>query len=94
MIGQGVNCDEKGELADEESEENLDEALEEEPDDENVRFDDDLLSLCVLQYTSGTEKTSKMLTGTSTGSPTRMSRGPFSRIPAQQVPDYEFQLAS
>ena len=38
MIGQGLNCDEKGELADEESEETFEEALEDEPNDENVRF--------------------------------------------------------
>ena len=48
MIGQGLNCDEKGKLADKDSEETLEEALEDEPNDENVRFDDDLLSLCVL----------------------------------------------
>ena len=48
MIGQGLNCDEKGELADEDSEETFEEALEDKPNDENVRFDDDLLSLCVL----------------------------------------------
>ena len=49
MIGQGLNCDDKGELADEDSEETFEEALEDEPNDENVvRFDDDLLSLCVL----------------------------------------------
>ena len=48
MIGQSLNCDEKGELADEESEETFEEAFEDEPNDENVRFDDDLLSLCVL----------------------------------------------
>ena len=48
MIGQGLNCDEKGELADEESEETFEEAFEDEPNDENVRFDDVLLSLCVL----------------------------------------------
>ena len=48
MIGQGLICDEKGKLADEDSEETFEEALEDEPNDENVRFDDDLLSLCVL----------------------------------------------
>ena len=48
MIGQVLSCHEKGALADEDSEETLEEALEEEPNDENVRFDDDLLSLCVL----------------------------------------------
>ena len=31
MIGQGLNCDEKGELADEDSEETLEEALEDKP---------------------------------------------------------------
>ena len=44
MIGQSLNCDEKGKLADEESEETFEEAF----DDENVRFDYVLLSLCVL----------------------------------------------
>ena len=48
MIGQSLNCDEKGELAHEESEETFEEAFEDEPNDENVRFDDVLLSLCVL----------------------------------------------
>ena len=48
MIGQGLNCDEKGELADEDSEETFEEALEDESNDENVRFDHDLSSLCVL----------------------------------------------
>ena len=48
MIGQSLNCDEKGKLADEESEETFEEAFEDEPNDENVRFYDDLLSLCVL----------------------------------------------
>ena len=48
MIGQSLNCDEKGELTDEESEETFEEAFEDEPNDENVRFDDVLLSLCVL----------------------------------------------
>ena len=48
MIGQGLICDEKGELADEDSEETFEEALEDEPNDENVRFDHDLSSLCVL----------------------------------------------
>ena len=48
MIGQGLNCDEKGDLADEDSEETFEEALEVKPNDENVRFDDDLLSRCVL----------------------------------------------
>ena len=48
MIGQGLNCDEKGELADVESEETFEEALEDESNDENVRFDHDLSSLCVL----------------------------------------------
>ena len=48
MIGQGLNCDEKGELAVEDSEETFEEALEDKANDENVRFDDDLLSLCVL----------------------------------------------
>ena len=48
VIGQGLNCDEKGELSDEESEETFEEAFEDEPNDENVRFDDVLLSLCVL----------------------------------------------
>ena len=48
MIGQVLNCHEKGALTDEDSEETLEEALEDEPNDENVRFDDDLLSLCVL----------------------------------------------
>ena len=38
MLGQGLNCDEKGELADEESEGTFEEALEDEPNDENVRF--------------------------------------------------------
>ena len=41
--GQGLNCDEKGELADEESEETFEEAIEDEPNDEIVRFDHDLL---------------------------------------------------
>ena len=36
-----LNCDEKVELADEESEETFEEALEDEPNDQNVRFDDD-----------------------------------------------------
>ena len=36
-----LNCDEKVELADEESEETFEEALEDEPNDKNVRFDDD-----------------------------------------------------
>ena len=54
--GQGLNCDEKGELADEESKETFEEALEDEPNNENVRFDDDILSLCVLWYTSGGSK--------------------------------------
>ena len=42
--GQGLNCDEKGELADEESEETFEEAIEieDEPNDEIVRFDHDL----------------------------------------------------
>ena len=48
MIGQGLNCDEKGELADEDSKETFEEALEDEPNDENFRFDHDLSSLCVL----------------------------------------------
>ena len=39
MIGRGLNCDDKGELADEDSEETFEEALEDEPNDENVRFD-------------------------------------------------------
>ena len=34
-----LNCDEKVELADEESEETFEEALEDEPNDKNVRFD-------------------------------------------------------
>ena len=38
----------KGELANEESDEAFEEVLEDEPKDEIVRFDDDLLSLCVL----------------------------------------------
>ena len=38
MIGQGLNCDEKGKLADKDSEETFEEALEDEPNDENVRF--------------------------------------------------------
>ena len=42
VIGQGLNCDEKVELADEESEETFEEALGDETNDENVRFDDDL----------------------------------------------------
>ena len=46
VIGQGLKCDEKGELAD--SEETFEEALEDESNDENVRFDHDLSSLCVL----------------------------------------------
>ena len=46
----------------EESEGTFEEAIEDEPNDEIVRFDHDLLSLCVLQYTSaGTKKTSQML---------------------------------
>ena len=36
-----LNCDEKVELADEESEETFEEALEDKPNDKNVRFDDD-----------------------------------------------------
>ena len=40
MIGQGLNCDEKVELADEESEETFGEVLEDEPNNENVRFAD------------------------------------------------------
>ena len=48
MLGQGLNCDEKGELADEESEGTFEEAIEDEPNDEIVRFDHDLLSFCVL----------------------------------------------
>ena len=48
MIGQGLSCDEKGELADEDSEDTFEETLEDKPNDENVRFDEDLLSLCVL----------------------------------------------
>ena len=48
MIGQCLICDEKGELANEDSEETFEEALEDEPNDENVRFDHDLSSLCVL----------------------------------------------
>ena len=36
-----LNCDEKVDLADEESEETFEEALEDEPNDKNVRFDDD-----------------------------------------------------
>ena len=48
MLGQGLNCDEKGELADEKSEGTFEEAIEYEPNDEIVRFDHDLLSLCVL----------------------------------------------
>ena len=40
MIGQGLNCDEKGKLADEESEETFGEVLEDEPNNENVRFAD------------------------------------------------------
>ena len=39
MIGQVLSCHEKGALADEDSEETLEEALEDEPNDENVRFD-------------------------------------------------------
>ena len=38
---KALNCDEKVELADEESEETFEEALEDEPNDKNVRFDDD-----------------------------------------------------
>ena len=38
VIGQGLNCDEKVELADEESKETFEETLEDEPTDENVRF--------------------------------------------------------
>ena len=48
MTGQVLSCHEKGALTDEDSEKTLEEALEDEPNDENVRFDDDLLSLCVL----------------------------------------------
>ena len=48
MLGQGLNCDEKGELADEESEGTFEEAIEDDPYDEIVRFDHDSLSLCVL----------------------------------------------
>ena len=48
MLGQGLNCDEKGEVADEESEGTFEEAIADEPNDEIVRFDHDLLSLCVL----------------------------------------------
>ena len=40
VIGQSLHCDEKVELADEESEETFGEALEDEPNNENVRFDD------------------------------------------------------
>ena len=51
MIGQGLSCDEKGELADEVSEDTFEEALEDKPNDENVRFDEDLLKpLCALVY--------------------------------------------
>ena len=51
MIGQGLSCDEKGELADEDSEDTFEEALEDKPNDENVRFDEDLLKpLCALVY--------------------------------------------
>ena len=48
MIGQCLICDEKGELANEDSEETFEEALEDEPNDDKVRFDHDLSSLCVL----------------------------------------------
>ena len=48
MIGQSLNCDEKGELADEESEGTFEEAIEDELNDEIVRFDHDLFSFCVL----------------------------------------------
>ena len=36
MIGQGLNCDEKGKLAEKDSEETFEEALGDEPNDENV----------------------------------------------------------
>ena len=40
MIGYGLNCDEKGELANEESDEAFEEVLEDEPNNENDRFAD------------------------------------------------------
>ena len=61
MIGQGLNCDEKGELADEDSEETFEEALEDKPNDENIRFYDDLFNNQVNQMQGFHRKTQGFL---------------------------------